>query len=318
MNGIGSKVGLGILLVLFTALISGVSTFVNFWAVQGANSDAFITARNLLVAGLLVPLFFLARSSVRSRLGRDDWLRLIVIGLIGGAIPFLLFFRGLQMAGAAGAPTATFGYRMLFLLATVLAVVFLKERFSWRVGIAAGLILGGNALLLSLTATVWADGTLFVLAATVLWASEYTLSKRTLSGLPSTTVALARMGFGGLFLFGYLVVSGQLAAVSALTAAQLQWIGISALLLVAFVTTWYAGLRHVDVSVATSVLVLGFPITLVLDVLASRKPLSLPQAAGVVVIAFGVVLVVGLASLRETWVYLDRVVRARLGSLSWK
>jgi len=32
----------GLLLVLLTALISGVSNFVNFWAVQGTSSDAFI------------------------------------------------------------------------------------------------------------------------------------------------------------------------------------------------------------------------------------------------------------------------------------
>lgn len=301
----------GLLLVLLTAIISGVSTFVNFWAVQGTNSDAFITVRNLLVGLLLVPMFLIARPAVRRALRREDWLRLVGIGILGGAIPFLLFFRGLQIAGAAGAPTATFGYRTLFLIATAMAVVFLRERVSKRAALGAGLLLGGNVLLLSLTAPVLTDGTLYVLAATVLWAGEYTLSKRTLRDLPPATVALARMGLGGVVLAGYLAVTGQFMAVAALDAAQIEWIGISALLLTAFVTTWYAGLRHVDVSVATAVLVLGFPITILLDVLAGRRPLGLSQAAGVVVIAFGIVLAIGLASLRETWQYLDRAIRAR-------
>jgi drug/metabolite transporter (DMT)-like permease len=126
------------------------------------------------------------------------------------------------------------------------------------------------------------------------------------------------MGFGGLFLFGYLVATSQLGAIPVLNGEQLGWVGISALLLIGFVTTWYLGLRHVDVSVATSVLVLAFPITLLLGVVAGRTSFGLIQAGGVVTIAFGVVLVIGLASLREAWVTLDRIVRARPRSTRWR
>jgi drug/metabolite transporter (DMT)-like permease len=310
--GARDRLPLGLLLVFSTAVIRGVSTFVNFWAVQGTNSDAFITVRNLLVAALLVPFALLFRGDVRRRLSRVDWARLGVIGLAGGAIPFLLFFRGLQMAGSAGASTASFAYRGLFLLATVLAILFLKERPSVRALAAATAILAGNVLLLALTAPIWTDGTALVLAATVLWAGEYTLSKRVLRDIPPATVALGRMGFGGAFLATYLVASGQLGAVSRLGANQFVWLGISALLLTAFVTTWYAGLRHTDVSVATSVLVLGFPITWMLTFVAGRTSLDFAQAAGAAAVAFGVVLGIGLTSLRDTWAYLDRVVRAHL------
>ncbi len=306
------RVPLGLLLVLGTAVISGVSTFVNFWAVQGTNSDAFITVRNLLVAALLVPFALLFGGAVRARLTRIDWARLAAIGLLGGAIPFLLFFRGLQMAGAAGASTASFAYRGLFLVATVFAVLLLRERASVRALGAAVAILTGNVLLLSLTAPIWTEGTALVIVATILWAGEYTLSKRVLRDLPSATVALGRMGFGGAFLAAYLVASGQLGAVARLGATQFVWLGISALLLTGFATTWYAGLRHTDVSVATSVLVLGFPVTWALAVVAGRAPLDLPQAAGAAAVAFGVVLGIGLSTLRDTWAYLDRVLRAHL------
>src|SRR3989304_3066463 len=120
----------GLVLVLFTALISGVSVFVNSFAVQGTNSDAFITVRNLLVAGMLVPLAFLVRPADRTPLRRKDWIRLAAIGLVGGAIPFILFFRGLAMAGAAGGDTASFLYRTLFLMAAVLGLVVLREQGS--------------------------------------------------------------------------------------------------------------------------------------------------------------------------------------------
>ncbi len=309
---VGRLVGPGILLVFLTVLISGVSNFVNFYAVQGTSSDAFIAARNAVVALMLVPVGLLAVRGLPKGLGRRDWTKLVTIGLIGGAIPFLLFFRGLQIAGSAGAATATFGYRALFLMASVLGVVFLGERLTPRFALAAGLLLAGNALLLSFTAPIWTDGTVYVLAATALWAGEYTLSKHTLRNVPSGTVALARMGFGGVFLLGYVALTGQLGSVAALSGPQWEWVLLSAVLLVGFVTTWYAGLKTVDVSVATAVLVLAFPITWALGFLASKSAFDLPQAAGVVAIVLGVVAAIGLASLRETWESALTWIRAKL------
>ncbi|HUJ77674.1 MAG TPA: EamA family transporter, partial [Thermoplasmata archaeon] len=85
--------GRGLLLVLATAIVSGVSTFVNGYAVAGTGSDAFVTVRNALVAFALVPAAVLVarRASVRPT-AREAGL-LAVIGLVGGAIPFLLFFH---------------------------------------------------------------------------------------------------------------------------------------------------------------------------------------------------------------------------------
>ncbi len=300
----GKAVAPGILLVFLTVLFSGVSNFVNAQALglnPAWNSDLFVTLRNVAVAVMLVPLVFLVGRTTRTKLTRTDWLKLGTIGLVGGAIPFLLFFRGLQMAGAAGAATATFGYRALFLMAAVLGVVFLKEHMSSRLALAAVLLLAGNALLLSLTEPIWTDGTAFVLLATALWAGEYTLSKHALRTLPSGTVALGRMGFGGVFLLAYVALTGQLGGVTSVSGAQWGWIALSVILLLGFVTTWYAGLKTVDVSVATAMLVLAFPITWALGFLASKSTFGLPELAGVVAITLGVALAVGLASLRETW-----------------
>ena len=309
-----SYLGLGVLLVLMTAIISGISTFVNGYAVHGTSSNAFVTVRNLAVAGMILPLAVLARRTYARPLRRVDWARLVAIGFIGGAVPFLLFFHGLALATAAGGGlTASFLYRTLFLMATVFGVVYLKEHFHARVAIAAGLLLGGNYLLLSLKSPIWTDGTLYVLAATVLWAIEYTISKRTLRDLPSGIVAMGRMGIGAGFLVGYLALTSQLSAVGALTGGQWTWVLISAVLLAAFVGTWYAGLQRVDLGVATSVLVLGFPVTWTLSVLVSGSSFTLLQAAGAAAVVAGVVIVVGLALLRQTWTFLAERVRIGLG-----
>ena len=311
----GRRVAPGILLVLLTALISGVATFVNFLALREIpawNTDPFVTVRNVTVALMLVPLALLGWRGTPTKLRRTDWGKLATIGLIGGAVPFLLFFHGLDVARTSnGAASATFGYRTLFLMATVLGIVVLKERYHARLALAAGVLLLGSLFLLGLTGEVWTDGTAWVLAATAMWAGEYTLSKHALRTLPSGTVALGRMGFGGMFLLAYVGATGQASAIPALAGAW-PWVLLSAILLVGFVTTWYAGLKHVDLSVASAVLVLAFPITWALTVAPAYAPFTLAQAAAAVVVAFGVALAIGMASLRDTWDYLARIVRLRL------
>ncbi len=300
----------GLALVLLTAVVSGVSTFVNFFAVQGTNSDAFITARNALVGLLLVPFALLLGGGELRRLGGRDLVRLALIGLVGGAVPFILFFRGLQMAAAeGGAASATLGYRALFLFAALFGVVALKERLSARWAAGAGLLLAGNFLLLAVTGPVWTGGTAMVLAATVLWAAEYTLSKRALKDLAPSTVALGRMGFGAVFLMAYLAGTSGLGTAAAFSQSQWLWMLVSALLLVAFVSTWYAGLARVDLSVGASVLVLGFPITWALVAFAGRSTLGLPQAIGAAAVVFGVALAVGAFSVRGTFAAAAGAVR---------
>ena len=300
-------VGPGVLLVLATAVISGVSTFLNGYAVQGTSSDAFVTVRNLAVAGLLLPVGAFAIVLARAIPSGRDLATLAVIGLVGGAVPFLLFFRGLQLAAAAhGTLTASFVYRTLFIFATVFGVVALRERFQPRVALAAALVLGGNLLLLSLVSPIWTEGTLYVLAATVLWAAEYTVSKRALRHLGGTTVGLGRMGFGAAFLGAYLAFTGGWGTVAGFSTGQWTWVAISAALLAGFVLTWYVGLARVDLGVASTVLVLGFPISWGLSLVATHVAPAPLTVFGAVAVVVGVVAMLGPRYLRLTWAYARR------------
>jgi len=297
-------VGPGVLLVLATAVISGASTFLNGYAVAGTSSSAFVTVRNLAVALMILPVGAVALARSRALPSRRDLGTLALIGLIGGAVPFLLFFRGLQLAAAAhGTLTASFVYRTLFIFATVFGVVALRERFRARVAIAAALILGGNVLLLSLVSPIWTAGTLYVLVATVMWAVEYTISKHALRHLGGTTVGLGRMGFGAIFLGAYLAFTGGWGTVAGFSSGQWMWVGISAALLTGFVLTWYVGLARVDLSVATAVLVLGFPISWALSLVATHAVPAPYTLLGAVVVTAGVVVAVGARYLRTTWQY---------------
>src|SRR5262249_46489059 len=126
----------GISLALLTALISGVSVYVAKLGTQ-AVPDPFVytTARNLTVGvALLVALACSQgpRAEIRSLSG-SDWLRLAVIAIVGGSVPFLLFFWGLTLTTAA---TGSLIQKTQFIWVALLAAPLLGERLN-RLSVAA-------------------------------------------------------------------------------------------------------------------------------------------------------------------------------------
>jgi len=118
----------GIYFALLTALISGVSVFLNkFVAAQFKDAYIFTTLKNILVAAALVGVLMIPKIFRELKnLNKKDWLLLILIGLIGGSIPFLLFFKGLTLTSAV---SAAFIQKTLFIWVGILAVFFLKEKY---------------------------------------------------------------------------------------------------------------------------------------------------------------------------------------------
>lgn len=284
---------MGIALVLGTAVISGISIPLNGVALGlvGTSSSVFTGLKNLLVGMVFVALL-LATREVRTlrTLPRRDWLRLLGIGLLGGSVPFLLFFQALAWLGAAevGGALASFFHKTMFLFVAVLAVVFLRERLEKWLLIAAVLLLAGTFIVLtpSLRGPALPYG--LVLLATALWAGEITLSKSTLRRLGANVVVSARMGFGALFILVYLVATGQVGQMVGLGGLQWQWILATAGLLVAYQTTFYHGLKHVDATSATSILVLGAALSVAVTLpLGGAAPTPL-QVTGMLLILLGV------------------------------
>ena len=136
----------GLALVLATAGISGASIFLNKFGVAGINSDLYVLSRSILVGAGLAAIILLQRNfSSIAGLSKRQWASLAAVGLVGGSIPFLLFFRGLQMASSAD---AAFIQKTMFVFVAVLAAVFLHEKASRKMLAAAVALLAGNFLLL--------------------------------------------------------------------------------------------------------------------------------------------------------------------------
>ena len=277
----------GIILVAATAIISGMAIFVSKLGLKDFDPVLFTWLRNTIVAVLLLGIIAGAGEwGAFKKLVFRDWLRLAAIGLIGGSIPFLLFFQGLALTSAAN---SSFIHKTMFVWVALMAAPLLGERMGRRLLPVAVLLLLGNALLLKLLpgGSSFQFGDLLILAATLLWAGENVLSKHVLRTIPPKIVALGRMGIGSLVILGVLIATGKLALISQLPPLHLGWVALTALFPLGYVLTWYAGLREIKVTTATSILLLGSPVTTLLVAFQSGLLPSFPQGLGIALILGG-------------------------------
>ncbi|MDE1798577.1 MAG: DMT family transporter, partial [Candidatus Micrarchaeota archaeon] len=123
-----SDIDKGKLLVLATAISSGIAVFYNAYAVQNADPLVFTALKNTLTALMLVALAaFAGQWKEFVALKAGQWMRLLAIAVIGGSIPFALFFWGLSQTDPS---SGSFIYRFLFFASAALAAWALKERPS--------------------------------------------------------------------------------------------------------------------------------------------------------------------------------------------
>jgi drug/metabolite transporter (DMT)-like permease len=296
----GLRTGIG--LAAGTALISGLAVFLNANGVKQVPDPAvYTTLKNGVAALVLVGLLALtptARGSVPALTARQ-WLMLGAIGVVGGSIPFLLFFGGLAQASA---PSAAFIHKTLFVWVAVLAVPLLGERLGWPQLAALAVLLGSQLLLVNPADVRWGSGETMIAAATLLWSVEVILARRLLPAIPSLVGGAARLGLGLVVLAGYLAVTGRIGAVGAVSAEGWLWILVTGLLLAGYVGTWYAALKRAPATVVTAVLVAAAPVTATLTAIGSGA-LPAPATAlghGLVLVGAGAVAWLGLRAPRAT------------------
>ena len=136
-------------------MISGVSIYVNGHAVKHfGDATVYTTAKNVVAGVLLLALPCGARSSRPRRRDTErgrvrQWLALFAVAVIGGSVPFVLFFEGLARAEAT---QAAFIQKTLVVWVALLAVPLLHERFGWPHALAIALLIVGQAWLVGISA----------------------------------------------------------------------------------------------------------------------------------------------------------------------
>jgi drug/metabolite transporter (DMT)-like permease len=283
----------GIGLATATACISGVSIFVNGLVVKEFSDPVALTgARNALVGLVLLGILLASGGAGEVRaLHRKQGVGLLALAIIGGSIPFILFFSGLAQATGPGAGLIQ---KTMFIWVAALAIVFLGETLGIAQLIALVALLAG-VLLIGPTGAIGAGpAEAMILAATLLWSVEVIVARRLLGGegVSVRLAATSRMAVGAVVILGFLVASGRIGAVVAFSAWQWAIVAATGLLLLGYVTTWYAALQRAPASLVTAVLVGG---ALVTGALAALRTGTIPAPsveAGLGLLVLGTAVVV--------------------------
>jgi drug/metabolite transporter (DMT)-like permease len=295
------KETLGTILAIMAALISGVSIVVNKIFIVSAEPLVFTAVRAAIIAlGFLVVLSLqkkkpdkLAKGNKKpiEQANKRQWKYLLLIGIIGGGLAFFLFFSGLKMTTAG---RAAFLQKTLPIYVTILAFAFLKEKVTKKQVLALVVMLVGlSAISLAEISATVTMGDLLVLSATVLWAVEVIMAKHILSkGESSSMVSFARMFFGALLLFALIFALGKVDALAALNSQQITNMLVSTAILFAYVACWYYSIRYINVSKASTLLLIAPVISLFIGMFILAEPAPLLQLAGSALILIGAYFVV--------------------------
>lgn len=243
----------GLQLAFLAAIISGVSVFVNKLALADFSSPLAFTATKNFAVGIAIVSFLIFSKKWQQikTLKINQILKLVLVGIIGGSLPFYLFFTGLSQTSAVNAAILQ---KTLVLWVALLAVPLLKESLSLFQMAGVLLIFAGNLMIGGFRGFSFNPGEQMILAATLLWAVETVIAKNVLKTVDADLVTSARMGFGSLVLLAF-------GGWQPVTVSQAGWLAVTGLFLLAYVSLWYRALKFAPAIVVTSVLVLATLIT---------------------------------------------------------
>lgn len=295
----------GIMLAFAAAVVSGGAVFVNGLAVRRFDdATVYTTAKNLIAGAVL--LIALAATTAMTATGAPRQgprsipssaiPKLAMIAVLGGALPFVLFFEGLARATSTN---AAFIHKTLVVWVAIGATIFLRERVTAIHVAAIGLLVVGHLMLTGgLGGAMFGAAELLVLGATVCWAVEVVVVKRLLADVPARIAAASRMAGGSVLLVGWVAIQGDLGELTGFSARQWTWLMVTGVTLAAFVATWYSALALAPAVDVTAVLVLGAVITGLLNSGFRGVPLT-ADSYGYVLLAVGA-LGVAVHGLRPT------------------
>lgn len=241
----------GAVFALITSVVSGIAIFYSKISVAKINPLVMATSRNLYVgAAFLLLILLTSKLSSFRKINKKNIVQLILIGLIGGGIPFYLFFSGLQLIGAQ---TGNIIHKTLFIWVTILGMIFLKEKLNPTYFISYLLVIVGTFFFAPFKVGL-GRGEFLVLSATLLWSIENIIAKRVLKNAPSDLVGFFRMGIGSMVLLGLTFLTGRQQLLFSLNQIQIVTIVIGATILCFYVYFWYRALKYAPAGLVTLLL----------------------------------------------------------------
>lgn len=280
----------GILFALLTALISGFSIFYNKLVItKGIDPLIFNIIKNGGVALLISTLLVTTKQLPQlTKLTRNQWIKLVLIAIVGGSIPFILYFEGLRTVSAT---SANLIHKTLFIWVAVMAIPVLGERLNvWQV-LGYSVVAWSNLFIGGFSGFAGNTGEFMILAATLLWSVENVIAKIALKDIDSHIVAWGRMFLGCLILLAIAFIQNKLFLFTKITLDQILITAGSILLLTGYVLTWYKGLKLAPATVVTSLLIVSTPITNMLTALFITRTFPQLQLVNFISTFVGVLLI---------------------------
>ena len=284
----------GISFALITAIISGIAIFYNKIIIVSGIEP--LTLNILKNSGSAIILsFLLITSSTKQdilKLKRNDWAKLFLIALLGGSLPFILYFEGLKHVSVANANLI---HKTLFIWVAAMAIPILGERLSFIQVLGYILLVWGNIFFSNTINFPIGHGELLIFSATILWSLENIIAKFALKNIDPKIVGWARM-FLGIFILGLFAISqNKLNLIFNVNPRYILPIGVSSILLASYVTSYFKALKFAPATLVTSILILATPVA---NILYSVFILhNLPQSTFIssLFILGGIILIVPLA-----------------------
>lgn len=270
----------GIKYALFAAVISGLANFLNKQIlVSGVDAVTLNVVKNGIAGLILLGVSFPLLSQLRDYSLRN-WSKLILIAIVGGCIPFILFFKGLAISPAV---VGSFIHKTLFIFVAILAVVFLRERVSRFQLAGLGIMFAGLLPIIKFNLFSIGRGEIMMLAAVAFWSVEAILIKKFIQDMDYRILAVSRMVLGTIFIAVFSVASGNLSGILRIT--PVGWVGIliASIFLSGYVYFWYKAFYLAPANVVTSVLTLALPVTIIAS---SIRSISLPAGSDLATIIF--------------------------------
>jgi len=294
------KETLGTILAVITALISGLAIPVNKIFVIDLDSTVFTAVRSLFIGIIFFILISFQSKSKQKNFKKIPWKYLLAIAIIGGSFAFLMFFTGLSLTTAG---RGAFLHKTLPLYITVFAFIFLKEKVSQKQAFALLIMLIGTILIYSTTinpSEFWLNpslGDLLVIGATILWAIENTIARKAMiNGESNFVVSFSRMFIGAIILFAFVIIQNKVGLLLVLTVQQIINLTISIAILFGYIYFWYWSIKLINVSKASTILLLAPVISLIIASIVFNEPAPLLQLIGSALILIGAYFVVKIKS----------------------
>jgi drug/metabolite transporter (DMT)-like permease len=248
--------------LLFAALCALNGAFVPAFAkLTTDRGDPFlVAAATTLFAGTFAALVLGVRGDLGFLVRRDTGPRLLVVGALGTACAFLLFFYGARRTTAIEAVLCLQTEPAYSLL---LSWVFLGHRPSLRRVLAIGVLLLGITLAVggrgvSPSAGVWA-----LLITPLCWQTSHLIVLRRLTTVPPHVLTGARYVDGGILLLAVWMASGGIAKLPPLAqlATLLPLLALQGVVL-AYIGTlfWYQAITRLDLARSTAIVVPSVPV----------------------------------------------------------